>query len=78
LRADEQESPVAQIAHSQERLPSKDDALVLSLVPAPPGYAVEAPAKKWTAGRTLQFALISCGLFWLAVLLLAWAYLHVR
>ena len=66
----------AELMPLQAQAHPKDDAVILSFALGHEDNSVESPSKKWPAGRTLQFALASCGLFWIVAALAAWAYLH--
>jgi hypothetical protein len=59
-------------AHEEQR--RRDTAVRLD-PPFDPQAETGLAAQKWTPAQTYRFVLISCGLFWSAAALAAWAYL---
>jgi hypothetical protein len=54
------------------------DASIMSFPLRPPQSRTADPIERWSRVRTLRFALISCGVFWVFAGLLAWAFLRAH
>jgi len=74
-RTEGSDRPADIISH-QEPHDSESEAAILAALLSQQDKCIDGPMKKWTSAQTFQFALVSCGLFWLVIVVLAWAYMH--